>query len=293
MPILSLFNRAARVSSWTTPKKVAGLDPSFFDTQGNGFEVDALRLQFKIDKNLTGEPNTAEVTITNAAPDTRTALCKKPSQVRIEAGYQDTGARLLFTGDLRFGTSVHNGTDWDTKLQLADGGRAISTARARRSFAKPISAFEVMTYVATTLNLKLPPEVEQDPELRAAFANGVSVNGASRDVLTRLLAPYGYGWSVQNGRLQIIQDGQIVQGQSWVISKETGMIGYPRITAPAKGTSTCDIDVDVALFPELTPGQSVKIESEILTGVYKLIQVVHEGDTRGDDWKTSCKCRPL
>lgn len=293
MPTLTLFNKVCTVTSWLRPSKIGSLDPAYFETIGNGLEITTLRVQFKIDRHLAKEPNTAEVTITNAAPDTRTALCRKPSQVSIAAGYADTGARLLFTGDLRFGTSKYISPDWETKLQVADGGRAFTGARVSRSFTKPISAFDVMTYVADTMNLKLPPEIEQDHDLRGALANGISMHGASQNTLTRILAPYGYNWSIQNGKLQILKDGQAIQSQAWVISTETGMIGYPEVAAPEKGTTTSEVHVDVALFPELTPGQLVQIDSSTLTGQYKLIQVTHTGDTRGDDWKTTCKCVPL
>jgi len=293
MPKLTLFNKVYRITSWMQPQKIGSLDPAFFATIGNGLEITDLRVQFKVDRQLAKEPNSAEVTITNAAADTRAQLCRKPSQVRIEAGYADSGARLLFVGDLRYGASKLTGTDWETKMQVADGGRAFTAARANRSFKSPITVHEVLTYAASTMNLKLPPEIEQDPEMKAALANGISVHGASQDVLTRLLAPFGYGWSVQNGRLQIIKDNQVVQGRDWVISTETGLIGSPEIAAPDKNSTTSEVHFDVALFPELTPGQSVKVESSEINGRYKLIQVTHTGDSRGDDWKTSCKGVPV
>jgi hypothetical protein len=217
-----LFNKICKVTAWRQPTKIGVLDTAYFEKLGNGVEITDLRMTFNIDKHLGGEPNKCTISIFNLNPDSRSDICRKPLHVRVDAGFVDTGYRSLFFGDLTFGESRLNGTDVETKLQVGDGARAIGFARANRSFAKPVSAYEVLKYAANTMNLQLPPEIEQSPELRATLANGLSVKGPSRDVLTRLLAPYAYHWSVQNGRLVILRDEEIIANQAALVNASSG-----------------------------------------------------------------------
>jgi len=287
-----LFNKICKVTAWREPTKIGTLDTAFFDKLGNGVEITDQRMTFNIEKHLGGEPNKCTISIFNLNPDSRSNICRKPLHVRVDAGFADTGYRSLFFGDLIFGASEHKETEIETKLQIGDGARAIGFARANRSFKKPVSAYEVLTYAAGTMNLKLPPEIEQAPELRSALANGISVKGPTRDVLTRLLAPYNYHWSVQNGKLVILRDEEIIANQAALVNASSGLIGSPQRAAPDKATGRSEVTCEVALWPELTPGQAVQLESEDISGTFKLIQITHVGDTRGDEFKSQLKLVP-
>lgn len=287
-----LFNRICKVTAWRQRTQIGSLDVAYFEKLGNGIEITDLRMAFNIDKHLGSEPNKCTITVYNLNPGDRSDICRKPIHIRIDAGYADTGYRSLFFGDLTFGESKRTGIDIETKLQVGDGARAIGFARTNRSFTKPVSAYEVLKYAAGTMNLTLPPEIEQAPELRGALANGLSVKGPTRDVLTRLLAPYAYHWSVQNGKLVILRDEQIIQNQAALVNTSSGLIGSPERSAPDKATGRSEVTCDVALWPELTPGQSVRLESKDISGTFKLIQITHVGDTRGDDFKSQLKLVP-
>src|SRR5262249_41134255 len=152
-----------------------------------------------------------------------------------------------------------NGTEWETKLQIADGQRAYSHARMSKSYQKPISVLTVLQDAAASMGLKLPPEAEQSPDLQQALATGISMHGPTRDVLTKLLAPYGFGWSIQNGRLQILADDQISQATAILIDEEAGMIGSPEHSVPSKPGDPSDMSFDVLLYPEILPGGMVDV----------------------------------
>lgn len=286
-----LFNKICKVTAWRQPTKIGSLDPSFFDQLGNGVEITDLRMTFNIDKHLGGEPNKCTISIFNLAPDSRSDICRKPLHVRVDAGYRDTGLRSLFFGDLTFGSTDRKIPEVETKLQIGDGARAIGFARTNRSFTKPVSAYEVLTYAAGTMNLKLPPEIEQSPELRSALANGLSVRGPTRDVLTKLLGPYNYHWSVQNGKLVILRDEEIIANQAALVNASSGLMHAER-AQPDKATGRSEVTADVELWPELTPGQAIQLESADINGTFKLVQITHVGDTRGDDWKSTLKLVP-
>lgn len=290
---MRLFNRIAKVTVAKQPTGFIGSNPQFFEQIGNAIEVTTQRIAFEVSKNLGKEPNKCSIKMFNLSPDTRAEVEKDPLKVTLYAGY-DGVARLLFTGDLRYAYSERNGPDIVTNLDVRDGLRAFANARMNRSYKPPITVRRVLEEAARSLGLDLPPEVEQSTELKQALADGISLHGPTRDVLTRLLAPYGYGWSTQNGRLQILRDGDTRADQAFLINEDNGLLGSPKKTTPTKPGERSEVTFDVQLYPELVPGGKAKLESEFLKVVMKMIEVKATGDTDPQgQWVSSVKGRPV
>lgn len=292
---MRLFHRVAKVSLTRKASGFVATNPGFFDSIGDTVEITDLRMQFKVSKSLAKEPNKCEITITNLSDHSRGELEKKPIEVQLAAGY-DGAPRLLFRGDLRYGPSKLEGTDWTTTIQVADGARAISHARMSKSYKPPIRVSQVLSDVAASMDMVLPPEVEQSSELKQALANGISTHGPTRDILTRLLAPYGYNWSVQNGELQILKDGDVRKGDAILINEAAGLISSPERTVPEKPGAKSELTFQILLYPELAPGQLIKVESRDIDGQFRIQEVEHSGDSWGDgedSWTSSVKARPL
>lgn len=301
---MRLFGRTAKVTIVRQPSGFIGSNPQFFESTGNAIEVvtDELstsapggnRIQFEVSKNLGKEPNKCSIKIYNLSPDTRSELEKNPIRITLAAGY-DGVTRLLFTGDLRYAISERVGPNIITTLDVRDGMRAYAHARMNHSYKPPIRALQVLQDCARSLGLELPPEVERSADLRAALSDGISLHGPTRDILTRLIAPYGFGWSVQNGHLQILRDEEVRSGQAFLVNDdEGGLLNSPKKTVPDKPGSPPEISFDVQLYPELVPGALAKVESEFLNATVKMLDVKASGDTDPQgDWKTSVKGRPL
>lgn len=295
------FRRVWKVSAFRTgpTRGFIGQHPEFFNAQPNVLEIEKLRIAFKIEKHLAKEPNTCEVTITNGNDATRAELCRTPLVVRIDAGHaDDAGARHLFTGSLRHGYSKQDGTNWHTVLNLGDGASAFDGARASKTFGRGASAIQALRYVAGTMGLELPQEVEVSTELTRQFATGVSLFGRSADEMTRLLAPYGYGWSMQDGRLVVLKDGQAAPGTAILISKDTGLIGSPQFATPTAGDvkkgKPAKLTFRTILYPQITPGFLVSVQSRAIDGIFRAERVTHTGDSHGtNDWVTEVECTPV
>lgn len=292
-----LFGRVCRLTVWRQPQPQSfiGKNQQFFDRIGNGIEITQLRIKFSVDKHVGAEPNTADITIFNANDETRAFVDHKPLTVKLDVGYAGI-YRLLFIGDIRYSNSERNGTEWETKLQVADGSRAFAFARVNRSYKKPIRTLDVLRDAAASMSLKLPPEAEQSPELRQALATGISMHGPTREILTRLLAPYGYSWSIQNQTLQILRDDQVREDQAVLVSKRTGLIGSPARSTPSKDGKPPTVTWKMLLYPELTPGAKARLESETIQGEYRMQKITAEGDTHAEDedsWTSSVEARTL
>lgn len=275
------------------PSGFVNTHSDYFENLPNGIEIEKLRIQFQIEKTLDKEPNTCELVITNLAAGTRVDLCKKPLIVRVDAGYEeDGGARHLFAGDLRYGWSKQDGTEWLTTLQLADGSRAFQHARVSRSYKAGTSVLTAVRDAARTMGVLLPRNLETSAELGRAFAAGVQLHGNTRDELTRLLAPFGYSWSIQSGRLVILKDDEVDTTRAIVISKDTGMLGSPEFGAPEKDGKPPTLTIRTLLYPQVTPGGMLSVQSESINGIFRAERVVHSGDSHGDDWYTEIEAKP-
>jgi len=279
-----LFGRVAKVSAYRAELE------SFLPLP-NGIEITDLRVAFEVEKHVGSEPNTAVVTISNCSAETRKFLERRPLFVRVDAGYED-GARHLFTGDLRWGASELDGPTWNTELRLGDGERAYRHARVSRSYRKGTSVLVAVRECAAAMGLELPADVVASTDLQRQFATGASIQGPARDELTRLLAPYGFGWSIQDGRIQILKDADTRKDRALVISKDTGMIGSPVHAAPDKPGKPAMLTVRHTLYPQVTPGGLISVNARDTKGVFRVERVKHSGDTHGEDWTTEIDAKP-
>lgn len=261
------------------------------DAEPNAIIIRDMRCTFSIERSNGSDPNKADIIIANLNKETRDDIVKKPTTIEIAAGY-DNEARHIFTGDLRFGYSDVTTAKIETRLALADGERAWKYSRVNRSYPPGTGVLTVMRDAAESMQLRLPPNIETSVELREQFASGYSMFGATRDELTRLLAEYGFSWSIQNGKLQILKDEQLRSSQAWLIDSSKGMIGSPAWSVPSKAGERPKLTVRVLLYPEIYPSSLVRVVSDDITGLFKVGKVTHTGDTHGDDWTTTLECTP-
>lgn len=295
------FKRVIRV---TTFRENAPADPErFFLTQlSNSLEVTKLRVQFKVHRSLTKNPNQCDITITNLNEVNRIDLESKPLLVQLDAGYEDDALRLLYTGNLRFGMTKEEGPNWETLMQLGDGDSAHRWARVNKSYAPGTSVRTVLRDAAKSMGYELPPNLAKDKTLDRSFATGTTSHGPTRDELTRLLAPFGYHHSFQNGVLRVLKDGETTPGTAIPIGEEQGMIGTPEFGSPPRSGKPPHVTVKLLLYPELSPGDTIQLNSRVTNpggiaaahkGLYRIEVVRHHGDTHGKDWTTTCEIKPL
>lgn len=284
-----LYKRGARVTVWEPKPTEFFADPN----ATNAVEIEQLHVTFNIVRTSQREPDTCEFTITNGNETTRGLFAKKPACARLEAGY-DGDLRTLFIGDLIYASSKLEGTDWTTKAQLGDGMRAFANARIAQTFEAGVTVLQALETIATKLGFTLPANVERDPALRAQFASGLSLAGAAQEQLQRMLAPYGYAWSVQHGQLVILKSDEASPGNAIVVNAESGLIGSPETGAPSKDQKIPITTFRTLLNEQLLPGRLVELTARGFNrSVLKVIKTTLAGDTHTGDFATTCEALPL
>jgi hypothetical protein len=287
-----LFDKKIRV---TLAKPVKG---SFTQTEPNAVVVTDLRMAFKIEKKLQKNPNTAELVIYNLAPHTRALIEKKPLHVRIDAGYGDTIHRL-WVGDMTFSSSRFEGVDWITQIEIANGERAFNYARCNRSFKKSqggagTNVLEVVNEIAKTMEMGVSIRSDIKAELSGSeLKQALSIRGPAHKNLDKVLTAKGLEWSIQDGQIQILRPEQLRSDQAHLVNQSTGMIGTPEYNAPKKPGAKAVLKVKMLLHAGLVPGQKIKVESESISGVFRLEAVTHSGDTFTNEFFSDIEAKPI
>lgn len=132
--------------------------------------------------------------------------------------------------------------------------------------------------------------------------------GMARDGLTDVAKSTNTSWNIQNGKVNFVPIKGYAEGDIVKINSRTGMIGVPRQTNDG-------IMIDCLINPMLRIGSRVQIDNRDLVtqqinreayaltfrtfpfpanlnnnGVYKVLVIEHEGDTRGDRWVSHLTC---
>lgn len=250
-------------------------------------EVENMRVQFRIRKDLSKKPNTGEIVIFNLAERSRQDFNVQAGKVALIAGYRDVVAQIFY-GDITRGYSVRESTEWATKIEAGDGQRAIRHGRVSRSFAGGVPVRDVARACAAALGLD-PGDIAQISSSKV-YDHGYAAHGRAADELTRVLSSIGAGWSVQDGRIQLLAPGGATAETIALLSPQSGIIGTPEFGTPTKKGGKAVLRVKTLLLPGSLPGRRVRVEgvSGVREGLYRALVVEHAGDTHSpSEWFTT------
>lgn len=286
---VSLFRSNGDAITPRTPGGGIDLNPLAFD-HATAIEITELDIACSITKKLVKNPNTCELTIYNLAESTRAFIKERPLTVKIEAGH-DAVLRHVFLGDIRFASSeLTDATTWETTIHLKDGGRAFANGFLSKAYAKNTPVRTLLKDAAAAMGLTLPSNLDDVSNFNARIPRGHTVDADAEKELTRLLAPYGFGWSIQNGSLQVMRSDQVRDDNAYIVDEATaGLIGSPQYSVPQKESKPTKLDFKTLLWPEMIPGVKVDMRTRAARGLHKVIEVKHNFRTDGDQWETSCE----
>jgi hypothetical protein len=254
-------------------------------------EITGLRIGFKVEKAHKKATNTCEVMVWGLSENTRKALAKqKRVRVQLIAGYVGTEAQL-YAGELRVASSTKQGPEWITKVESGDGEHRAREARISKSFAR-LTFDQMLNELAGALGVGAgnAAELAANGKFQGAIKSltkGTVLNGQAADILDRMARSSGYEWSVQDGQLQFLEVGKALQRTAVSLTPDTGLLGSPEVGE--KGVVTARS----WLQPSIIPGRKVHIRSRQVNGFFRVLKLLHRGDTRGSEWYTEIEGQPV
>jgi hypothetical protein len=256
-----------------------------------------LRLKFKVEKTLLGEPNTLDLHVYNLSADTRAKMQKRGVPVVLVAGYQGA-AQVIFSGDAQAVDHLRDGPNWDTHIQSGDGAEVFRTAFSSHSFKAGTTWKDVAGTVAKDLGVNVGDAVSKlgTGDFAGAidtFLQGYTAHGPAVAEFDRVMRAGGLEWSIQDGKLQIVKGRNPTAEDAILLSPKTGLIGSPDHGSPEKDGQPSLLKVRSLLQGGIRPGRAVVLESASVRGRYRAAKVTHEGDTHGGEWYTGMELEPL
>lgn len=293
---------------------------------GEAVSIKDLRFEFDITKTSSKTANKATIKVYNGNPDTIAMMETVNNIVIIRAGYvRDVGAATIFTGTVCRSLTIQDGADIVTEMELLDSVIPLRDAKYAKSFPPNTSAMTVLNSVAS--NFGLPIKMSIKNVVDKQYIGGFASNGRVRDAMDRVCNYLGLEWSAQDGEIQIIKKGGVYADTAVVLSKDTGMIGFPRReaktmtektaakeglkygqkgiirtvvavddpTSKLKDKVTLEVQgyrVESLLNPAIYPGAYVQLISRgIDKEFFRVEEARYTGDTHGQDWKVDALLR--
>lgn len=219
----------------------------------------------------------------------------------VEAGYAESLA-TIFVGDRALITHQHVGVDWVTRIEAEDGARAIDETLTR-SWAPRTTALAIAKDAVRGSKFLVPrhqdgtmfgTNIEQSLAARA-YAKGFAWSGKRGDLLARAFADSGLTMTVQDCTLLAFRRGEAATTSTEVISAETGLAESPERVRDPKRPNKVIFKARTLLNPGLFPGRRVLLQSRQERGVYRVLDLVHEGDTHGGNasWTTEVEIEQI
>lgn len=266
---------------------------------GTGFEVGetskvqpvALHVNFSLQKSDLETQNTGRVTLWNLNPSQLAVLNEKDCVVSLKAGYGSKLA-LIFAGIVSYVSTTIDSADRKTEIEVIDNLVEIRDTYVSVSYNGTVNWKTIFDDVAAQMGVAVSYSYNAE---FVDISNGFSFVGLARDIMTKGCKCCNLSWSLQNGVMQVKKPGDVMSREVYVLSPDTGLLGIPArvvITQDeATGKNTLGWDVEYFLNGAINIDDYVKLESETVTGYFRVYSLEISGDNVSGDW--ICKARLL
>jgi len=240
--------------------------------------ITKLRVQFKIKKTNKSSLNNGEITILNMNEENRSLVAQQSTRIVLLAGYRDT-SEVIAAGNITKVVEKKQDVDWETKIEVRDGDNAFRTSIFNKSFPPDTSIQYIFDDLINESGFARG-SISGIPTTR--YKKGYCYSGMARDAIDELCEKSNLEWSVQNETIQIMPKSGFTLDTIIELDQNSGLIESPSKTKNG-------IEFKSLLQPRLTPGRRVKITSDRVNGVYKILTVLQDGDSEEGPFYSICE----
>lgn len=281
----------------------------------NGLDLSQFRVTFHTQQMDEASPNTAIIKVYNLKDSDAKSIQNEYQNVTLQAGYQNGNYGIIFQGQImQVRRGRESATDSFVEIMTADSDQVWNNCHLNMTLAAGSTALQ--RYNAIVSNMA-PYQVTSDSAAAANMSatggvipRGKVLFGLAARHMNDLAASQNVSWSIQNGKVVVIPRQGYLPGTVVKINSRTGLIGIPEATNNG-------IEVTCLLNPYLKIGTRIQLnQAELNTttvkqqgfptytsvnfpanttddGIYRILVVEHEGDTRGTNWYSKLVCLSL
>lgn len=267
------------------------------DDQGINYDVSDLHCIFNIKKAwIEAMSQMSYIKIYNLEPNTESNIILHGTTITVEAGYEGSLYGTIFVGNIvQTIRSKENGTDYLLEIIAVDSERFLSSEWANRSFTRGQTMRDIITQITekSATNPITIATIGQEYS-KKAYKRGKVMYGKSSDYIEQLARSQNTYPQYDNNTLSLTPITDVPQGEIIRLDYNSGMVGAPTQTEYG-------IDVKSLLNPQLKVNSLIQVEKQNIVerqislgavqyididqdGVYRIIEIVYSGDTRGQDW---------
>lgn len=284
------------------------------DAQDNKvLDVSDLRVTFNVRRAMETN-HYAEISIYNLNNATEQLIIKEGDRVIIEAGYagypntsQGDGNKeeqtaeqygKIFDGQVIFPSRrKESNTDYVLTLLCVDGANPLRMTFVQKTLNRGLNQRQLLQAVCDkeagdilTNNITQGLSEQKLPRGRVLF-------GDPRDMIADIARGNAANYWVEDGRLNMEKLSDEVTAEAVVVTPTTGLVGMPNQTQyGASFRLLLNPSVSMKTLVQLKNSEINEVQAkpgEVVTPlddkwIYQVIEVVHHGDTRGQDWYTDC-----
>lgn len=266
---------------------------------GTGFEIGEtsktqpvpLHINFSLQKSDLETQNTGRVTVWNLNPSQLAVLNEKDCVVSLRAGYGNQ-LPLIFAGIVSYVCTSLDSADRKTEIEVIDNLVEVRDTYVTVSYNGTVNWKTIFDDVAAQMGVAISYSYNAE---FVDISNGFSFVGLARDIMTKGCKCCNLSWSLQNGVMQVKRPGDVMSKEVFVLSPDTGLLGIPARVVLTQEDSTAENqlgwDVEYFLNGAINIDDYVKLESETVTGFFRVYSLELSGDNVSGDW--ICKARLL
>lgn len=284
------------------------------DDSGNGINLSELKIEFNTfaADAVAILPPLAYIRVYNLRDETTSRIMKEFTKIYLQAGYRGAQSGKLFSGTIiqttrgaidardRFIDIV--ASDLDYMFSFGTVNKTIAAGSTKKQRAESLIA------AAEKFGAEKNAEIPDSFGTGGTLPRGKVQYGMLRDQLADMAETTQTSCNIHNGVISFVPLTGYAPGEIVKINSRTGMIGVPRQTNDG-------IVVDCLINPMLRIGTRIQIDNRDLVtqqisreayaatfrtfpfpanlnnnGIYKVLVIEHEGDTRGDTWVSHLTC---
>lgn len=278
-----------------------------FTYRGDENGGQGLRIFFETQQKDVSTPNVARINIVNLAKSSTAPAFYVGKKITLSAGYASGRVFVIFKGAILQARNLRAdvtdtvlailATDGETPRNYAVVNKTLSAGHTH--YDRAMACFEPMKALGLELGY-----IDKDALSKTKFSRGCALFGDVKSHLREIGHATRTSWSIQNNKLQILDNAKPLPGGDIVLNSKTGLVGLATQTIQGiegqcllNGNIVpgCVVHIDERSIqaaeydPSLAGGPNNKLLDQFgiaSDGRYKIFVVNHIGDTRGEPFFT-------
>lgn len=269
-------------------------------------DVSNLRCTFHIEKTYHTKANYSEIVIYNLSSETEGTIISEYDRVIVNAGYQGMDSKgspkqygKIFDGNIIQCLRDREDDNVNYKLTLicGDADNFLNSAFVKQTMNAGITHRQMIDALASKATIttdigRISPDLKT-----TGLPRGKVFFGSPKKYLRDIASDNNASFWMDDGAIHVEKPTDTVAGEAIVITPETGLIGTPQMAADGSINFKVLLNAKIGLMTMVkldnTNIRQAKLQEKQKPtmldqdGQYQAYKIIHDGDTRGQNWYTS------